>query len=339
MEPFNINPLPEPPALANLTWRKIVPEDLEMIIVLNKTCLSVDGGLPFLFEPDIIQSRYFPERSGNVIGALAPEGRLAACNAVHLVSASGPPKVSIVGLVHPEMRRKGIGTYLMHWSQTEARRLFTDSVPANHGALIDDTQRMMQIATESLTEPAHHLYLAHGFTCVFDEWVMRYDLSQPVPEHPLLPDTTFSSWRPDLAEAFYQAYHEAFRERPGFPGWSAAEWIGHVTENDHIPEWSLLARVNGQPAGFVIGNIDLTTNPPGGYVWQIGVIPAQRRRGLASALLAESLRRMQAAGSLAAFLLVHSNNPGAYQTYARLGFTTVGRRARYERAVDQKMGT
>jgi ribosomal protein S18 acetylase RimI-like enzyme len=89
--------------------------------------------------------------------------------------------------------------------------------------------------------------------------------------------------------------------------------------------------VDGAPVGFVIGNIELTLDPPGGHIWQIGVVPAQRRRGLGSALLVESMRRMQAEGATPALLTVHVNNPGAILAYTRLGFTTIGRRARYER--------
>jgi ribosomal protein S18 acetylase RimI-like enzyme len=191
------------------------------------------------------------------------------------------------------------------------------------------------VSTESLTEPADRLYQAHGFERVFDELVMRRDLQLPLPVRALPPDVTITSWRPDLAEQFFLAYDAAFHDRPGFPGWSAAEWIARVTENDLILEWSLLARAGGLPLGFVIGNIDLTTDPPGGYVWQIGVIPAQRRRGLASALLVETMRRMQAAGATSTQLTVHINNPGAIQAYARLGFATIGRRARYERIAEQ----
>jgi ribosomal protein S18 acetylase RimI-like enzyme len=108
-----------------------------------------------------------------------------------------------------------------------------------------------------------------------------------------------------------------------------------VTENDHQPEWSLLACVAGEPVGFVIGNIDLTKDPPGSHIWQIGVIPAQRRRGLASALLVETMRRMQADGASSALLTVHLNNPGAIKAYAQLSFITVGRRARYERMIEK----
>jgi ribosomal protein S18 acetylase RimI-like enzyme len=44
---------------------------------------------------------------------------------------------------------------------------------------------------------------------------------------------------------------------------------------------------------------------------------------------------MQAAGAPWADLTVHTNNPGAIQTYAELGFVTIGRRARYERILEK----
>ena len=68
---------------------------------------------------------------------------------------------------------------------------------------------------------------------------------------------------------------------------------------------------------------------------QVGVIPAQRRRGLASALIVETLRRMRADGEGSADIAVHLNNPGAIQTYLGLGFETLGRRAKYERPAER----
>ena len=314
---------PVPPNLAGLTWRPLNGDDLPTLVQLANACLLADGGLSFLFEPDVLQSRYFPDGPGTAIGAFAPDGRLVACAAVHIVSNSGLQQATIVGQVHPDLRNRGIGDYLMRWSQDQARLLLAGT-PEN--------QRVLQVQTEALTEPAERLYHAHGFEKVFEELVMRLDFDRPLPDQAFPGDVTITSWEPALGEQFYQAYHAAFQARPGFPGWSAAEWIERVTENDFKPEWSLLARAGGAPAGFVIGNIDLTTDPPGGHVWQVGVVPAQRRRGICSALLVETMRRMQADGAAFAQLTVHTNNPGAIQAYARLGYTTIGRRARYERA-------
>jgi ribosomal protein S18 acetylase RimI-like enzyme len=314
-----------PPDLTGLTWRTISLDDLQTVVELARTCLLSDGGLSFLFEPDVLKDRYFPDAPGTGIGAFDLDGRLVACSTVYISGEAGAQRTRIVGQVRPDQRDKGIGAYLMDWSQNQALDLRTGTV---------DKPLVLQIATESLTESAHRLYRAQGFENIFEELVMRRDLSVPLANYTIPPGVTLMSWQSELAEEFYQAYYPAFRERPGFPGWSAAEWIAQVIDNDLIPEWTLLARADGVPSGFLIGCIDLTTTPPGGYVQQIGVIPAQRRRGLASALLVETMRRMQAAGADAAQLTVHINNPGAIEAYARLGFVTIGRRARYERIID-----
>jgi ribosomal protein S18 acetylase RimI-like enzyme len=160
------------------------------------------------------------------------------------------------------------------------------------------------------------------------ELVMRGDLHLPLPDRPLPPDVTVTSWQPNLADQFFQAYQASFRDRPGFPGWIASEWIGRRIDGENAkPEWSLLACAGGVPVGFLTAG----TEHPGGFVVQIGVIPEQRRRGLGSALMVETMRRMRAAGETATQLTVNVNNPGAIQTYVRLDFATVGRRARYER--------
>ncbi len=317
---------PAPPGLPGLEWRPVNQNDLDAIVELAKSCYQVDGGLNFLFEPDIIKSRYFPERPVTGLGAFMADGRLAACTTVYRDGDPGEKRAKIIGQVHPEFRNQGIGTYLMRWSQVQAQKLLAGIVaePA-----------VMQVATESLTEPARRLYQVHGFQNVFDELVMARDLRATLPDRPLPVDVTLSHWQPDLADQFFQAYHAAFRERPGFPGYSAEEWISRVIEDDQIPEWTLLARVDGVPAGFVLGDIILTSDPPGGYIAQIGVVPSQRRRGLASALLVETMRRMQAAGSVEALLTVHINNPGAILAYSQLGFRTIGRRARFERSLEQ----
>lgn len=312
---------PTPPNLAGLAWRPIGRDNLAALVELAGVCHLVDGGLAFMFDPENLQSRCFPDAPGVAIGAFVPDGRLVAYATVHLDSETDTQQATIVGQVRPAFRNRGIGDYLMRWSKSQAQTLLA-GVTAN--------RRVLQVATESLTEPANRLYLAHGFERVFESLVMARDLRLPLPDRALPLDVTLTIWQPNVTEQFFQAYHAAFHERPGFPGWSAAEWIARVTENDLIPEWSLLARAGGVPLGFVIGNVDLTADPAGGFVWQLGVIPAQRRRGLGSALMVETMRRMQAAGAVSAQLTVNVNNPGAIQTYAQLGFARIGRRARYE---------
>jgi ribosomal protein S18 acetylase RimI-like enzyme len=313
--------------LPGLIWRPISRDDLAAVVDLARACLRVDGGLPFLFMPEVLQGRFFPDTPGAGIGAFDAGQRLGACVTVHLDEDGATQRATLTGYVRPDLRRRGLGAYLMRWGQTQAQTLFTE--PA-----VD--QRVLRIATESLTEPAHLLYLAHGYAPESEDWIMRRDLRLPLPAQPLPEGVTLATWAPETAGQFFQAYHAAFLERPGFPNPSAEQWIDGVNGNDLVTEWTLLAREGDQPLGFVIGALgDLTASPPDGYVVQIGVVPEARRRGLASALIVEALRRMQAAGAPSADLQVHTNNPGAIQAYAGLGFVTIARRVRYERPAEQ----
>ena len=94
---------------------------------------------------------------------------------------------------------------------------------------------------------------------------------------------------------------------------------------DFRADWTLLASVAGADAGFIAGDT-------GGWIAQVGVVPAARRQGIATRLIVEVLRRMREAGETRAVLDVNVNNPGAIAVYERLGFARAGRRARYEPA-------
>jgi mycothiol synthase len=314
--------IPVPPSLANLVWRPITRDDLAALVDLAGTCFLVDGGLHFMLEPETLTSNFFPNAPGIAIGAFAPDQSLGACTTVHLAGDSEMQQVAIVGQVRPDLRNKGAGTYLMRWSEDEAQTLLA-------GVAAD--QWLMQVRTESLTASAHQLYLAHGFESAFESLVMRRGLELPPPDRPFPPGVTIADWDPALANQFFQAYDAAFRERPGFPGYAAAEWVDSWMTDRFKPEWSMLARADDEPLGFLMA----TVNPPHGFIMQVGVIPAQRRRGLATALMVETMRRMQTAGAASVQLVVNVNNPEAIQTYAQLGFETIGRRARYERIVER----
>jgi ribosomal protein S18 acetylase RimI-like enzyme len=90
-----------------------------------------------------------------------------------------------------------------------------------------------------------------------------------------------------------------------------------------LPVASLCARIGGVAAGYVL-------SAPG-WVGQVGVLPAFRRRGLAGALVTEALSRQRALGHDTVHLHVNVNNPGALATWRALGFEVVGRRGRFER--------
>jgi GNAT superfamily N-acetyltransferase len=181
------------------------------------------------------------------------------------------------------------------------------------------------VESETLTDDAAALFEARGLRQVFAEQVMRIELDDSLPRAEAWPaGVTVVSWTGAVAPRFHATYHAAFSDRPGFPGDPAEEWIAENEEDDDFrPECSLLVTLPDLgDAGFIIAARD--------WVVQVGVVPLARRRGLAAALILDSLSRMRAAGDTQAWLTVNVNNPGAAALYRRLGFTGRGRRARYQ---------
>ena len=303
-----------PPNDPALEWCSLGLADLAAIAELAAACLKVDGGLPLAATEAFIQGRYFQLPAQPTIGAFDRDGRLHACAAVRLAEADQEYRALIVGQVHPADRRRGLGTFLLDWSMAQARALL--------GACAADRPHQLCVATESLTEASEQLYTRRGLAREFGELVMLRELRDPLPAIALPDGIVLAAWAPSLAEQFFVAYQASFRERPGFPGWSAQQWIEWVAEDDtFLPELSLLALQGEQPVGFIVCAEE--------WIVQVGVRPEQRGRGLGAGLVAEALRRFRAAGTDHVLLDVNMNNPGAERVYARLGFVVLGRRARY----------
>ena len=117
-----------------------------------------------MFEPENVQERYFPEAPGTAICGWTSDGRLGACATVHLIETASPQMVRIVGMVRSDLRRRGIGDYLLHWSQAQTQAL-PGGTAAQDGRLL--------IATESLSDDADCLHRRHGFEQTFKELVME----------------------------------------------------------------------------------------------------------------------------------------------------------------------
>jgi DNA polymerase-1 len=99
--------------------------------------------------------------------------------------------------------------------------------------------------------------------------------------------------------------------------WSAAAL---AAELDKPGSLFLVAEGGGEPAGYVGLNAVLDE----GYICNVAVRPDFRRRGVASALLSELLRRCGERGLSFVSLEVRRSNEAAVSLYAGLGFVPVG---------------
>jgi mycothiol synthase len=330
------------------------------LVALARRCWQKDGGLPLAVEPWFVRGRWFRPgtKTFTVRGAPAenPAGdALLAAIAIR----PGPQGPVITGLVDPVVRRYGIGSRLLDAALASALEFETTgaastpaarggvavagSVPVAGGGVADAgmvpaaegvvaagesepgaaAAWFVTVETEGLSPDAEKLFESRGLRQFFAEEVMRIDLTAAqVPEPAWPARTTVAEWDEETAERFFRVYAASFRERPGFPDPSAAEWIEDTAEDDDFrPERSLLATLPEiGDAGFVsVGD---------NWIQQVGVVPAARRTGLGGALIREALRRMASADLGEGWLCVNVDNPAA-SLYRRIGFAGVGYRARY----------
>ena len=290
-----------------LSWRSLSESDRPALAELARGCLSADGGQPFAASSGFLDRCYL---SGAETYAGFGGAELICVSSLRR-PAPGPPGAShagvavTTGLIHPAWRRLGIGGSAFDW----ARDL------AGPGELLAET--------EALGDGAHALYLSKGLPQVFAEDVMQLAASaQPPAAHPP-GGLTLSTWGQAGPERFYAVYQAAFRERPGFPGWTQARWAEWISaDEDFRAEWTLLATLGGADVAFIAGEAT-------GWIAQLGVVPSARGQDIGAVLAGEAVRRMRSAGEAGITLNVNVNNPHAAALYRRLGFTRIGRRARY----------
>jgi mycothiol synthase len=290
-------------------WRPVTEAHLIALQVLDSACLRVDG-------PASVPTASYHELLA------APNAALlcAATPAADYVAAVGWVQVNgrqarLGGTVHPEQRHRRLGTYLVRWAESQALTLGSPSE--------------WIIRNETFNAGSAALYAQEGYTADFVEYWMQRDLREPLPPQHLIQAIP---WTASNARQFFEVYVDAFKERPGFPGLSADQWLSDYTgDADFRPDLSLLALMDGYPVGFVTSGVTHLAHSaqPIGWISQIGIRPNWRGHGIAAGLITRVMVAFKAEGLSAIGLHVNRNNPGAIRLFQQLEFRQRGQRAKY----------
>lgn len=313
----------QPASVAGVAWRSARLDDLDAVVALYAAISRVDH--PEWTETrDEIELEFTQSWSDLERDTLIGESDGMPIAFGQVICPPGPESIVrslLYGGVHPDHRGRGIGRALLDWQEGRGRQQLAASTLLLPGWILC-------YSGESNTG-ASVLFERAGFAAQRYFWQLERELDEPIPGLELAAPLRLVALRPELSEATRLAKNEAFRDHWGSQPISSEQWEGFMAMPERRSDLSFLALEGERVVGFVVVDMNgadgaSDAGTPGfravEIVW-VGVVADWRRRGLAPALLAASLRASYHAGFERAALNVDSESPtGALGLYTGMGF-------------------
>ncbi len=316
--------LPDAPALPGLVARPFDPgRDYPALSELMSVANLADG-VEFILSADGLrveyehQAEFDPRRDVLVVEI---DGALVAAAETSVRTRDGVAVHLLDGWVRPEVRRRGLGRALLHW--TERRASQVARVDGRTG------ERVTSTWPDANQAGAIALYESEDYRVVRYGLMMLRDLADQIPDRPLPEGLEVRPVLPADHRRIWDADVEAFRDEWGRADpleTDYARWFA-IPENDPAL-WQVAwdgDDVAGSVMPFVFAGENETLGLSRAWLEHISVRRPWRRRGLASALIVRALRDLRSRGLAEVALGVDAENlSGAVSLYEGLGF----RRAR-----------
>jgi mycothiol synthase len=326
----------QPPAEARvpsgaygLTWRPLSPDDGADLTTLVAAIEDADGE-PFRTSYDEVMEKFdgaWKDHARDTLAGVDDSGRLRAWAQVN----QPPGDVSVVrayldGGVHPDWRARGIGRELLGWQVDRARQVLAATGK-------DVPGRIAAFASEEATASVALLQAA-GLTAIRVYSQLRRPLGVDLPERAAPAGVRIAPWSDERDEDVRLAHNETFASHWGSEPQTPESW--RSGRSMFAPDWSLLAldEETDEVVGYLqSGRYEQDWEIAGhssGFVDLLGVRPGWRGRGIAPALLAAVMARLQADGIEYAEIGVDTENlSGALGLYTAIGFVPFHRMTLY----------
>lgn len=216
--------------------------------------------------------------------------------------------------VHPTLRGTAEATAMHEWAEARLAELGSKTVRLMWIAASDSVRRaFLEARGYQLADESQHLHTMY---------VTRRALNSPI-SNTLLPDGFMV--RGCLGEAELEArataQYGAFQSKWEWEKYTA-RWRRFMRSPVYGPERDVVAVApDGRMAAFAIHWVDAVNGV--GYFEPVGTHPDFQRLGLGRAVLAESMRRLQAAGLQFASVCCEAADPRAVTFYQACGFEIV----------------
>ncbi|MBM7503868.1 GNAT family N-acetyltransferase [Agromyces aurantiacus] len=315
------------------TWRPATLDDLDDLVDLHAASARVDHPHWTQHRDELAEQLRLPHVDAvrDTLVGVGRDGRLVAHGAVIC-----PPgretmvRVFLFGVVHPDVRRRGVGGALLDWQLARAREQLAATGSRLPGWIMAYVEQGVTDAA-SLLERAGLVPTRHFST-------LERDLAAPVAAaRPLPAGVRIQPWSERWSESARLARNAAFADHWGSQSTDAESWRLMTAETAFAPSLSFLAVAPDAEADGgerVVAFVVALRNEEdwegqgftSAYVRLVGVVREHRGQGLAQALLARHLVAAAEAGLERSTLDVDAENPtGALRLYAGMGYEVAHR--------------
>jgi mycothiol synthase len=307
-----------------ITIRNYSPRDLESLVALINEADAVDKLQRSTTLAQTEHEMSFPGQHPETDCFLALDGdRLIGYSRLFVRPGYGLTDSTVYcwGVVHPEWRRRGLGRWLLDRSYQRAASYLSQ---LGAGAVY------FQCNGRDVEADRKALFEGFGLKPVRYWLTLDRPLNGNLPPVEVPAGIRLRTFDPDRdIDEVWRVDNIAFRDHWNHTE-NTREEFGHwVAKPYQRPELWFLAEdeASGEIVGLGLSEVDpdhiARVGRQEGYVDTIAVLRAYRRRGLGTALLAQSLQALAQAGMEVAVLDADSENvTGAVRLYERLGFRT-----------------
>jgi mycothiol synthase len=307
------------PALPGLTFRRFRgPADYPAMVAILNACNVADHlnfintveEIAFVFAHltncDPVREMLFAEVNGETI----------AFSRVWWADEDATRPYISLGFVHPAWRRKGLGAAMLRYDENHLRELARD-----HAA----PEKIFCAWATDQEYGALALFAQAGYTPVRHYVLMSRAIDAPLPNAPMPEGLQVRPAQADHIRAIWDAQQEVRRDHWGYRPATDQDFHRWTTSRLFAPELWKVAWDGDQVAGMVLNRVDREQNAQyhrqRGYTQDIFVRRPWRRRGLARALLVQSIQMFKQMGMEETALGVDSQNPhGAFELYQSVGY-------------------
>lgn len=234
-----------------------------------------------------------------------------------------------MGTLVPGFRRRGIGTEMLTWAHGYLRR-----IAVTH----DAKEKQFQTDTHDADPGAVALMVGAGYAPVAHYASMLRPNLDDIADRKLPDGVQIRPVREEHLRAIWEADVEAFRDHFGSVETDEKDWARFTGDPNQDPSLWKVAwygdRIVGQVRSYINYDANAAYGRLRGYTEDISTARDWRGKGIAGALICESLRELKARGLDEAGLGVHvENQTGAFQLYEGLGFRVTTSGATYQRPI------